>query len=445
MLVADEPTTRYARAATGGYVAYQVVGDGPVDVLVNHPPVFPIDLMWDEPRLAYFLNRLSSFARHIWFDVRGTGASDSIPHGEGRLLEHVVDDMVAVLDAVGCERVALLELGVPVGVWFTATHPERTAALVLVNSTARLRRADDYPEGLSDEQVKGQMERAEDPDETSDGTLTILAPSLVDDARFQRWFRRAARLTAPPEERLWRQRTVYDLDLRDVLSAIRVPTLVLDRRERRIVDQTRYLADHIDGAMYKELSGADALPFVGDADSVVDAIEEFLTGRLSPPATDRVLATVLFTDVVNSTAQAEQMGDRRWRELLATHDAVVSAELDRHRGREIKSTGDGVLATFDGPGRAIRCACAIRDAVRALGIEIRAGLHTGEIELRGDDIGGIAVHVGQRVASHAAAGEVLISRTVADLIAGSDIELLDRGEHELKGVTGTWRLFSIRA
>jgi class 3 adenylate cyclase/pimeloyl-ACP methyl ester carboxylesterase len=443
--VSEPPDTRYAKAATGGYVAYQVVGDGPVDVLVNHPPVFPIDLMWDEPRLAYFLNRLSSFARHIWFDVRGTGASDAIPHGEGRLLEHVVDDMVAVLDAVGCERVALLELGVPVGLWFTATHPERATALVLVNSTARLRRADDYPEGLSDDQIEAQIERGFDPNETLDGTSAIFASSLVDDRRFQHWLRRAARLTAPPEERRRRTRTIYDIDLRDVLSAVRAPTLVIGRRERRSGDQTRYLADHIDGATLAEVPGSDVFPFVGDADAVLDSIEEFLTGKLSPPAADRVLATVLFTDVVNSTSQAERMGDRRWRELLATHDAVVRAELEQHRGREIKSTGDGVLAIFDGPGRAIRCACAIRDAIRALGLEIRAGLHTGEIELRGDDIGGIAVHIGQRVAAHAAPSEVLVSRTVADLVAGSQIELLDRGDHTLKGVSGTWRLFSVRS
>jgi class 3 adenylate cyclase len=215
------------------------------------------------------------------------------------------------------------------------------------------------------------------------------------------------------------------------------------RRELDLAPHSRYLVDHIEGARYVELDGGDALPFVGDADAVLDAIEEFVTGQLPAPKADRVLATVLFTDLVDSTPQAAQMGDRRWRDLLATHDAVVRAELDRFEGHEVKSIGDGVLATFDGPARAIRCACAIRDAVQALGVEMRAGVHTGEIELRGDDIAGIAVHVGQRVSSRAGPGEVLISRTVADLIAGSDIELLDRGEHELKGVSGTWRLFCV--
>ena len=252
---------------------------------------------------------------------------------------------------------------------------------------------------------------------------------------------------SPPDQtiELWRARSTLDIDLRDVLGSIRAPTLVVNRRDRPSAAQTRYIADHVAGAKYVEVAGADLLPFVGDSGAVLDAVEEFLTGHLAPPEIDRVLATVLFTDLVNSTPQAAERGDRRWRELLVTHDALVSEELERFRGRVVKFTGDGVLATFDGPARAIRCACAIRDAVQALGVEVRAGLHTGEIELRGDDVSGIAVHTAQRVSSLAGAGEVLVSRTVADLLAGSDFDFHERGEHELKGLTGTWRLFSVHA
>ena len=435
----DVPETRYATAADGGRVAYQRLGDGPLDVLVNRSTFFPVDLMWDEPRLAHFLNRLSSFCRHIWFDPRGTGASDSIPHTEGRLLESMVDDMVAVLDEVGLQRVALVGLGVPIGLLFAATHPERTSALVLVNSTARVRRADHYPEGTP-EAILDQDLLA---NRAGDSIVSRIAPSLVDDARFCRWLGRAMRLTCPPADRLWRVRGTYDTDLRDVLGAIQAPTLVVNRRDTRTVEQGRYVAEHIEAAKYVEVPGADHLPFVGDAGAVLDAIEEFLTGELAPPRSDRVLATVLFTDVVDSTRQAAALGDRRWRELLATHDALIREELEQYRGHAVKFTGDGVLATFDGPARAIRCACAIRDAVQALGVEVRAGLHTGEIELRGDDVSGIAVHIGQRVEALAAPGEVLVSRTVADLLAGSDFNFHEHGEHELKGVPGTWKLFSV--
>jgi class 3 adenylate cyclase len=353
--------------------------------------------------------------------------------------------MVAVLDAANSQQAAVLSMaGLPTGLLFAATHPERTTALVLVNVSARYRQAEDYPEGGPDAEVVS--EEAFDA-LTSQGVLLRIegvAPSLADDARFRRWFERALRLTTPPDDRTWRLRSALDADFRDVLGSVRVPTLVINRRDWPGAARTRFMADHIEGARYVEVPGSDTLAFVGDAGAVLDAIEEFLTGELPRPPADRVLATVLFTDVVDSTPLAAQMGDRRWRELLATHDALVRAELDRFRGREIKLTGDGVLATFDGPARAVRCACAIRDAIHALGVEVRAGVHIGEIEMRGDDIAGIAVHVGQRVASRAAAGEVLVSRTVADLIAGSDIELLDQGEHELKGVSGTWRLFSVR-
>ena len=403
--------------------------------------MFPIDLMWDEPRLAHFLNRMSSFSRHIWFDQRGTGASDSLDHAESRLTESVFEDMVTVFDEVGCERVTVLGLNVPTGLFFAANHPERTKALILVNTTARVRRDDDYPQGLPDDELALAIER------TSQG-ITFggtggFASSLDDDARFQRWLQRAERLCSTPNDRLWRVRNAFDIDLREVLSAVRVPTLVISREGSRLASQGRYLAEHIEGARFVEVPGADSLAFVGDTGTILDAIEEFVTGELAPPSVDRVLATVLFTDIVDSTPQAARMGDRRWRELLVTHDAVIDEELGRFRGRAVKSTGDGVLALFDGPARAIRCAIAIRDALQALGLEVRAGVHTGEIELLGDDVAGITVHTAQRVASLAGAGDVLVSRTVADLLAGSGIDFHDTGEHELKGVPGTWRLFSV--
>jgi class 3 adenylate cyclase len=433
--------TRFAQSTRGEYVAYQVVGDGPIDVLVVRPAMFPVDLMWDEPRLVHFLNRLSSFCRHIWFDARGTGASDPIPLSEGRLVENTTEDMLTVIDAVGCERVALLGLNVPTGLLFSASHPERTTANVLVNTTARVRRDDDYPEGLSEEELALSLERASHA-ETFSG-MGGFASSLDDDARFQRWLQRAERLSSTPTSRLWTFRAAFDTDLRGVLGSIRVPTLVISREDGRLVNQGRYMAEHIDGARYVKVPGADSLAFVGDASPILDAIEEFLTGELAPPQADRVLATVLFTDLVDSTRLAARLGDRHWRELVETHDVVIETELDRYRGRGVKSTGDGVLALFDGPARAIRAAIAIRDALRALGLEVRAGVHTGEIELVGDDVAGISVHTAQRVASLAGSGEVWVSRTVADLLAGSGITFHDRGEHELKGVPGTWRLFAV--
>jgi len=275
--VPDASETRYAKTAAGGYVAYQVIGNGPIDVLVTHVTAFPIDLMWDEPRLAYFLNRLSSFSRHIWFDPRGTGASDGIPHEEGRLTESVLDDILAVLDEIGCEHVALLGLGVPTGLLFAATHPERTSAVVLVNATARLRRADDYPQGLPEALVDQGLAASKAGPLSGLSALvrqaSLLAPSVADDLRFQRWLARAGRLTCSPEDQLWRVRNIYDIDLRDALPAIGAPTLVVGRRDRRVAAQTRFIADQIAGAKYVELLGADVLPFVGDVDGVLDPIE----------------------------------------------------------------------------------------------------------------------------------------------------------------------------
>jgi class 3 adenylate cyclase len=440
-VVSGAPETRFALTSGGDRVAFQVVGEGPVDVLVTRAPFFPVDLMWDEPRLVHFLTRMSSFCRHIWFDPRGTGASDGVSHSEGRLFETVVEDMVAVIDEVGCDQVVVLQLsGIGAALLFAATHPRRTTALVLLNTAARLRRAADYADGFSDAEVDELLTQMGG---TGLTRVELMAPSLAGDAAFRRWFERAARLACSPKEAVWRQRQIFDVDLRAVLPSVQAPALVMYHPTHRSAALFGYVADHLARAVRSEAGSRDPF-FPTDSADMLDAIEEFLTGQLPAARTDRVLATLLFTDLVDSTGAASRLGDRRWRQLLATHDALIEAELDRFRGRAIKSTGDGVLATFDGPARAIRCACAVRDAVHALGLKVRAGVHTGEIELREHDIAGIAVHVGQRVASQAGPGEVLVSRTVADLIAGSDIELLDRGEYQLKGVAGAWRLFSVR-
>jgi class 3 adenylate cyclase len=440
VVVREVPETRYALVQGGGRVAYQAVGDGPVDVLVNRPPLFPVDMMWEEPRVVRFLDRLSSFCRHVWFDPRGTGASDWIAHTEGRLVESFMDDMVAVADDLGCERVAILGLNVP-SVLFVAAHPDRTTGLVLADASARFRVADGYTVGYADGELDARV------NEVRQGglmaSLEAMAPSLAHDAAFRQWFDRAGRLSVRPNDRAWRIESAMDADLRDVVAALRVPTLVITHRDRPGARQSQYLAKHIDGAKSVETSGQDCLPFAADSVALLDDVEEFLTGRLPPVERDRVLATVLFTDIVDSTSQAARLGDRSWRELLDRHDALVDREVTRFRGRVVKSTGDGVLATFDGPARAIKCACAIRDEVLPLGLEIRAGLHSGEIELQDHDVAGIAVHIGQRVSASAHPNEVLVSRTVADLLAGSDLVFHDRGEHDLKGVPGPWHLFEV--
>jgi len=438
------PETRYATVEGGGQVAYQAIGDGAVDLLVIRPPSFPIDLMWDEPLIVRFLDRLSSFCRHIWFDPRGTGASDTILHEDGRLVESYVDDMLAVVDDLGCERVAVMSLSVPIGAVFAATYPARTTALVLADASARYRRAPDYPVGWPDELIDTRIDLVRRGGPI--GSAEVMAPSLVDDVGFQQWLQRAGRLICPPADRAWRVESALNTDLRDAVRALRVPTLIITHRDRESsAAQSRYLAQHIDGARNIEVPGTDTMPFASDSLMLLDTVEEFLTGKLPQVQLDTVLATVLFTDIVNSTGQAAELGDRRWRELLTRHDALVEDAIERFRGRRVKSTGDGVLATFDGPGRAIRCACAIRDGVHTLGLEIRAGLHSGEIEIHADDVSGIAVHIGQRVAAQARPNEVLVSRTVADLLAGSDLAFRDEGEHELKGVPGMWRLFQVAA
>ena len=441
----DPPETRYARSGDVN-IAYQVVGKGPLDLVFVMGWVSHLDYFWEEPSFARFLSRLASFSRLILFDKRGTGLSDRVSLNELPTLEQRMDDVRAVMDAVSSERAALMGVseGGPLCALFAATYPERTAALVMIGAYARRVWAPDYPFGATREHYDAFLE---DVARNWGGPvgLAARAPSLVDDERFRDWWATYLRMSASPGAAFALTKMNAEVDVRHVLPTISAPTLVVHRTGDLSlpVEGARFMAEEIPGARLFELPGDDHLPFVGDQDEILDEVEEFLTGVRRGPEPDRVLATVLFTDVVGSTERAAELGDQRWQVLLAQHNALVRRELDRWRGREIDTSGDGFLATFDGPARAIRCACAIRDSVGGLGLEIRAGLHTGEIQLVGDDVAGIAVHLGARVAALAGGSEVLVSSTVKDLVAGSGIEFEERGEHELKGVPGEWRLYAV--
>jgi class 3 adenylate cyclase len=439
------PETRYARSEDVN-IAYQLVGEGPRDLVYVLGWVSHLELLWEEPSSARFLQRLASFSRLILFDKRGTGLSDRVPVQKLPTLEQRMDDVRAVLDAVGSERAALLGLseGGPMCLLFAATYPKRTSGLVLIGSYARRLAADDYPWGAAPADYEAFLEDIEGNWGGPVG-LEVQAPSVADDARFGTWWATYLRTSASPGAALALTRMNGLIDVRHALPTISAPTLILHRAGDRSlpIEGSRYLAKHIRGAKLVELSGDDHLPFVGDQDSILDEIEQFLTGVRRGPAADRVLATILFTDIVGSTEHAAVLGDRDWRDLLDRHHVLVRRELERWRGREVDTAGDGFLATFDGPARAIRCAFAVRDAVRELGLDIRAGMHTGECEVLGATIAGIAVHIGARVSALAAAGEVLVSSTVKDLVAGSGIEFEERGDHELKGVPGTWRIYAV--
>jgi pimeloyl-ACP methyl ester carboxylesterase len=436
------PETRYAKSGEV-HIAYQVVGDGPID-LVLIPGLFThVEHQWEEPSFARFLERLASFSRLIVLDARGTGLSDRAP--ELPPMEEQMDDVQAVLDAVGSSSPAFFGLSQagPMAILFAASHPERTRALVLYASYAKVRRQDDYPWGRSDEWLQ-DYERQIDQQWGSGAFLSQVAPTRAEDESFRRWWGRLERLSYGPGNALAYFRMNAQIDVRSILPTIRVPTLVIQRRDDvyRNPGHAKYVAANIPGAKLVELPGMDHLPYVGDSDAILDEVQEFLTGVRPPPDHDRVLATVMFTDMVGSTARASALGDRAWKELLQRHHALVRQELARFRGQEIDTAGDGFLATFDGPARAVRCAQAIVEAVRVLGVEVRAGVHTGEIELMGERVGGIAVHIGARVAASAAPSQVLVSGTVKDLVVGSGIEFEDRGTHALKGVPGEWRLFA---
>jgi len=448
--VSAQVRTRYAQAGDVD-IAYQVLGDGPVDLLLFTGAIIPIECMDEEPSMARFVRRLATFGRLIRFDQRGVGLSDrgspsAVPTGR-----HWVEDAVAVLDAAGSQHAAVLApyLSAAEGITLAATHPERVSHLVIVNGAARLMTADDYPYGLSREHSDALVRGVVEPDAIEQGVdiLTSVAPSAAGDPVFRAWFDRAGNLGATPVMAQAHWAEVFGNDVRPLLAQIRVPTLVLHRQQVAApfleVGHGRYLGEHIPGARYVELPGADALHWVGDTGALLDEVEEFVTGVRGGPGGERVLATLLFTDIVGSTDLAAQLGDKRWRDLLDRHDQRVRTEIGRFRGREVTTVGDGFVATFDSPSRAIECALAIRETLKQSDIGVRAGIHTGEVEIRGDDVAGMAVHIGARVSALAGPGEVLVSSTVKDSVVGSNVEFEERGVRELKGVPGTWRLFSV--
>jgi len=439
--------TWYANTSDGLHIAYQVEGSGPVNLIeLSNGTLFSIDATGEQRRWQNYIDRLASFARLVRFDLRGLGLSDPLGTSDPPTVEQWASDALAVLDAERVDQAAVL--GVSFGglgaLLLAATHPERVQALILVNSFSSLLRSDDHAFGVPVHVWERFREAVVEPGPSSADDLPVMAPSLASDANFSSWWRRAGHRGASPAtaRAVWEAATT---DLRSILGTLRVPTLVIHSVDNRFVraEHGRYLAEHIPNARYLELDTADHIPWTSDADFVGE-IEEFLTGERGLAPRDRLLATVLFTDIVDSTKQATELGDRAWKERLDLHDRALDRQLARFGGHLVKRTGDGVLATFDGPGRAIHCACAIRDAVRTLDIAVRAGLHTGEIEVRGDDVAGIAVHIGARVSAMADPGQVLVSGAVPPLVAGSGIEFTDRGEHELKGVPGTWRIFAVR-
>jgi class 3 adenylate cyclase len=443
--VISQPETQFTRTVDNVSIAYTVTGDGPFDVVVVPGFVSHVELIWEVPLAVHMIQRLASFSRLITFDKRGSGMSDPVMGAP--TLEERMDDVRAVMDAAGSEQAVLIGVseGVPMSVLFAASHPERVKALVLYGGMARTTWAEDYPWATPAEAlIESSREMAP---YINDGAMVeIMAPSIADIPEARRMWARLQRYGATPAmlDKLFEM--FLDVDVRAVLPDVHVPTLLLHRRGDRAVNRraSEWMATQIPGAKYVELPGIDHAVYVGDTDRLVDEIEEFLTGVRRGEEVDRILATVMFTDIVGSTTRATEMGDRAWRDLLEAHSSLVRRELARHRGREVKSLGDGVMATFDGPARAIRCGVALTEAVRSLGLDVRVGLHTGEVEvLDDDDVGGIAVHIAARVGALADTREVLVSSTVKDLVAGSGIAFTERGEHVLKGIPETWRLFSV--
>jgi len=439
------PETRYARSGDL-HIAYQVVGEGPIDLVYVPGWISQVEQYWDEPSVKRYFDRLASFSRLIMFDRRGSGLSD--PVGDAPTLEDQMDDVVAVMDAAGSERAAVFAQldGGAMATLFAATHPERATGLVLYEAMPRMSWAPDYDWPLHREERRAYIENGGLFNWGDGSRIVGLAPRSSENPRLRDWFARLERLAASPGTAAKLMMMNAEVDVRAVLPTIQVPTLVLHRAGDTFIDirHSRYLAEHIPGARYVELPGDEAITFGADAAPLLDEIEEFLTGTRQGADPERILATVMFSDIVDSTQQAAEMGDRRWRDLLESIETMVGRELMRFRGRAVKKMGDGFLATFDGPARGIRCATAIREqAGSQFGIAVRSGLHTGEIEVIGDDVGGIGVHIGARVGACAAPGEVLVSGTVKDLVAGSGIGFEDRGERDLRGVPGRWRLWAV--
>jgi class 3 adenylate cyclase len=439
------PETHYAKADDGVHIAYQVFGEGPFDLVVIPGFISHVELAWEDDALAHALRRLGSFSRVIMFDKRGTGMSDRterLPDIDRRML-----DIEAVMHASDSEQAALFAVseGGPMAILFAAAHPERTRGLVLVATYARITGCPDYPLGMPTEQLYESVKYFEPRWGTGVG-LGGWAPSVADDRGARDFFARLQRLAASPGAAMALMSSYMDIDVRPALALVNAPTLVVHRSGDRMVPvaHAHYLAEHIASARLVELPGTDHFWWTEDITQLLDEVEEFLTGARSAPQADRVLASVLFTDIVDSTRRAVELGDREWRRLLDRHDALAERQVVRHGGRLVKTTGDGIVATFDGPARSVRCARAISDGAQGLGIEVRAGVHTGEVELRGDDIAGLGVNIASRIEALAQPGEVLVSRTVTDIVAGSGLDFEDRGEHSLKGVPGRWQLFAAR-
>ena len=442
------PETRYTRSGDV-HLAYQVFGEGSLDIVIVPSWVGNVEHWWDHPAPARFFRRLADFARVILFDGRGIGLSDPGPGLP--TLEDRVDDVLAVMDAVDSSRAALFGEAdaAAVSILAAASHPERVESLVFVNAYATSRWQEDYPWAPKPEeraeQIEGIVAAWGQGGPAADFAIALLAPTVAGDESFKEWWVSMSRQSTSPGQLRRALEMNADMDVRPVLGSIKVPTLVLHRQDNKAVpvENARYLASHVPGAKLVELEGADHLPFTGDVESLVGEVEEFLTGTRGSVGDERVLATILFTDIVDSTRRASELGDRRWRELLDTYDDVVRRQLERFRGRPVKATGDGHLATFDGPARAIHCTRSIAVQTARLGLQLRAGIHTGECEMRGDDVGGIAVHVASRILGVAAPGEVMVSSTVRDLVVGSGIRFEDRGSHVLRGVPEPWRLLCV--
>jgi class 3 adenylate cyclase len=439
------PPVRFTRNRDGAHLAYQVVGEGDLDLVFLFGWPSHLALMWEHPAFAGFLHRLASFSRLILFDRAGNGMSDRGPTGHA--FEDGMDEVGSVLAAVGSERAAFFgcHLGGRLALLLAATYPEQVSAVVTFGSHPATLRDADYPWGSTPQQREQLLAAFRDGTLDPDWPLAMIAPGDATDAAMRRWWATFFYSAASPAESADEITALGPVDIRGLLGSVRVPTLVLHRTGDRLADvhASRYMAQRLPQARLRELPGEDHFPFLGDQDAVVALTQEFLTGTLPVAEPDRVLATVWFTDIVDSTRLATQLGDRRWHRLLQEHNAVVRATLARFRGREVKTTGDGFLATFDGPARAIRAADAIRAELADAGLQIRVGLHTGECELLGEDIGGIAVHLAARVLGQARAGEIWCSRTVKDLVAGSGFAFSDRGSYRLKGVPEEWQLFAV--
>ena len=443
-------TVRYARS-NGHHIAYDTLGDGPFDLLHLTGFILPIDSFDEEPHVARYHRRLSSFARVIVFDARGIGLSDPVDASYPNTVNAAASDAVAVLDALECEQAAVVGWGAngAIAIEIAARWPDRVSALVVGNTYARLTATEGYGEGLPPEIVAGFLRDNPDPETRwnleGDDDVALFAPSLANDDRFREWVTRASRRGASPGSARAYLELTTGADVRDELARVQAPTLVLHNVENAFTPRRlgRYIAAHIPGARFVLIPGADHMPWAASADAIVDEIEEFFTGqRLG--SSDRVLATVVFTDIVDSTERASALGDVAWHELLDAHDAIVRAQLARFGGHEVNTTGDGFVATFSLPTSAVRAATAIVEATRASGISVRVGVHTGECERRGDDVAGLAVHIAARVGAHARPCEVLVSRTVCDTVTGSGLAFESRGAFELKGVPQQWELFAVQ-